>query len=403
MENSASPQPPSEPAAPLSPTVRALGLVSLFTDMGSEMVYPLTPTFLTSVLGAPAWVVGVVEGVAESTASLLKLYSGWLSDRRGYRKPFAVAGYGLGAISKPLIAISGVWGHVLGARFLDRAGKGLRAAPRDALIAENCLPAQRGRAYGFHRSMDTVGAVLGPLLGYAFLQWYPGQFRWLYALAFFPALLGVLVLIFLVREPPAQPVASLPERQVQPLPRFTLRGLGPTYRRYLVIVGVFSLGNSSDAFLLLQAHNMGVAVTQTLLLYTAFNLVEAVLGQTAGRLSDRVGRRPLLVAGYMVFALVYLGFATLHGSAWAWSLFLFYGLYSTLTQGVQKALVADLVHPARRGAEIGAFHMMIGLAALPASLFAGWLYSHVAPSAPFFLGALTALTSALLLLATRND
>jgi MFS family permease len=411
--NHSPPVEPLEEAAPpatLSPTVRALGLVSLFTDMSSEMVYPLTPAFLTRVLGAPAWVVGVVEGIAESTASLLKLYSGWLSDRKGYRKPFALAGYGLSAVSKPLIAISVVWGHVLGARLLDRTGKGLRAAPRDALIAENCRAEQRGRAYGFHRSMDTTGAVLGPLLGYAFLHWYPGQYRWLYALAFFPALLGLLVLAAFVREPPAPSsapsppaAAASPEGPAPPVPRFTLRGLSRGYRRYLAIVGLFSLGNSSDAFLLLRAQDMGVAVEQTLLLYTAFNLVEAILGQAAGRLSDRVGRRPLLAAGYTVFALVYLGFAALHGPAWAWALFLFYGLYSTLTQGIQKALVADLVHPARRGAEIGAFHMMVGLAALPASLLAGWLYSAVAPSAPFYLGATTAATAAFLLLATRND
>ncbi len=403
LENNPPPQLAEESTSSLSPTVRALGLVSLFSDMSSEMVYPLTPTFLTQVLGAPAWTVGVVEGVAETTASLLKMYSGWLSDRSGSRKPFAVVGYGLGAISKPLIAISGSWFHVLGARFLDRTGKGLRAAPRDALIAENCLPAQRGRAYGFHRSMDTTGAVIGPLLGYAFLQLYPGHFRGLYTLAFLPGLVGLIVLALFVRERSARPASPTVEPQAQPAPRFTLRGLSPVYRRYLGIVGVFSLGNSSDAFLLLRAHDMGVAAVQTLLLYTAFNTVEALLGQLAGRFSDRVGRRPLLVTGYLVFALVYLGFATLHGSAWAWGLFLLYGLYSTLTQGVQKALVADLVHPARRGSEIGAFHMMVGLAALPASLVAGWLYSHLSSSAPFYLGAVTAGTAALLLLATRRD
>ncbi|NJK48536.1 MFS transporter [Candidatus Gracilibacteria bacterium] len=185
----------------LSRTVRLLGFISLCTDLASEMVYPLTPSFLTRVLGAPAWTVGIVEGVAESTASLLKFYSGWLSDRVGQRKPFAVAGYGLGAIAKPLIALSGVWVQVLGARFLDRVGKGLRAAPRDALIAENCSAKQRGRAFGFHRSMDTTGALLGPLLGFWFLQQYPGQVRWLYGIAFLPALLGVVILTLLVKEP----------------------------------------------------------------------------------------------------------------------------------------------------------------------------------------------------------
>lgn len=389
--------------AGLSPTVRALGWVSLCADMSSEMVYPLTPTFLTRVLGAPAWVVGVVEGIAESNASLLKLYSGWLSDHMGRRKPFTLVGYGLGAVAKPLISISSVWGHVLGARILDRTGKGLRSAPRDALIAENCSPTQRGRAYGFHRSMDTAGAVLGPLLGYAFLHRYPGHIRSLYALAFVPALVGLLVLALFVREQAAPPLAAVTPKLARQLPHLAWRSLSPAYRRYLAIVSVFSLGNSSDAFLLLRAQNMGVAVEQTLLLYTAFNVVEAILGQTAGRLSDRVGRRPLVIAGYAVFALVYLGFATLRGPVWPWALFPLYGLYSTLTQGAQKALVADLSHPARRGAEIGAFHMAIGLAALPASLIAGWLYSRISPAAPFYLGALTAGAAALLLWATRRD
>lgn len=379
----------------LSRTVRLLGLVSLCTDLSSEMVYPLTPTFLTRVLGAPAWTVGIVEGVAESTASLLKFYSGWLSDRVGQRKPFAVAGYGLGAIAKPLIALSGVWVQVLGARFLDRVGKGLRAAPRDALIAENCSARQRGRAFGFHRSMDTVGALFGPLLGFWFLQQFPGQVRWLYAIAFVPAFLGVIILTLLVREPKTEANA------LRSSPQFTVRGLSSAYRRYLLIVGLFALGNSSDAFLLLRSQDLGVATEQMLLLYAVFNVMEAFFGMAAGNLSDRVGRRPLLVAGYLVFALVYLGFATARSSAVIWILFALYGLYSTLTQGVQKAFVTDLVHPERRGAEIGTFHMLIGFAALPASLIAGWLYTNISVAAPFYLGAIAATISALLLTSSK--
>ena len=389
---------PPTPTVRLSATVRVLGLVSLLTDISSEMVYPLNPVFLTKVLGAPAWTVGLIEGVAESTASLLKLYSGQLSDRLGRRKPFALAGYALGAVSKPLIAIAGVWGHVLGARFLDRVGKGLRAAPRDALITENCVPSERGRAFGFHRSMDTTGAVLGPLLGFWFLHHFPGQFRRLYALAFIPAVLGVVALLFLVREHGAQ---SKPTKDKKAPLRFSgqlWRDLSPEYRRYLGIVMLFGLGNSSDAFLLLRAQSVGVGAENMLLLYALFYGVEAALGYTAGRFSDRVGRRPLIASGYAVFALVYLGFALLNSAAMVWVLFPIYGLYYTLTQGVQKALAADLAHPDRRGAELGAFHMLVGLSALPASLFAGWLYTHIAPSAPFYLGALTAGAAALLLL-----
>lgn len=397
------------PAPGLSPTVRALGWVSLCTDLSSEMVYPLTPGFLTRVLGAPAWAVGLIEGVAESTASLLKLFSGRLSDRSGRRKPLALAGYSLGAVSKPLIAVAGSWPHVLGARFLDRVGKGLRAAPRDALIAESCPPEQRGRAFGFHRGMDTTGAVLGPLVGWLFLHFFPNDLRSVYALALVPGAIGVLLMALLVREKPAHKPAHKPAAQVlakPSQPRFTWRGLSGPYRRYLLIVGLFGLGNSSDAFLLLRAQDVGVAPQNALLLYAAFNMVEACLAMVAGRLSDRVGRRPLLASGYIVFALTYAGFALLDrmpspGAA-VWLLFGLYGLYSTLTQGVQKALVADLVHPARRGEETGAFHMLLGLAALPASLLAGALYSQLSPSAPFVVGTATALTAALLLMSTPS-
>lgn len=389
--------PTQSAAAPLSPTVKALGAVSLCADVSSEMVYPLNPIFLTQVLRAPAWTVGLIEGVAESVASILKLFSGWLSDRAGRRKPFTVAGYALSAISKPLIALAGAWAWVLGARFLDRTGKGLRTAPRDALITENCAPAQRGRAFGFHRSMDTLGAVIGPLLGYIFLLRYPDQLRSLYFLAFIPGALGVLVLGFFVRE------RKKARDTAKRAPIFSFARLSPEYRRYLLIVALFSFGNSSDAFLLLRAQGMGVEVRHMLLLYALFNVVEALLGYWAGGLSDRVGRRPLVAAGYLVFALVYFGFAIFHSAVAAWILFPIYGLHYTLTQGTQRALAADLAHADRRGAEIGAFHMVVGLAALPASVFAGWLYSRVSPSSPFFLGGITAAAAGLLLMLSRTQ
>ena len=388
---------PTNPASgPLSPTVKALGAVSFCADVSSEMVYPLNPIFLTQVLRAPAWTVGLIEGLAESVASILKLYSGWLSDRTGRRKPFTVGGYALSAVSKPLIALAGVWGHVLGARFMDRVGKGLRTAPRDALITESCAPTQRGRAFGFHRSMDTLGAVVGPLLGYIFLLRYPEQIRKLYLFAFIPGLLGVLVLGLFVRE------RAKARDTGKRAPIFSFAQLSPDYRRYLCVVALFSFGNSSDAFLLLRAQNMGVELRHLLLLYALFNVVEAVLGYSAGGLSDRVGRRPLVVAGYFVFAFVYLGFAIFHSAVAAWILFPIYGLYYTLTQGTQRALAADLAHPDRRGAEMGAFHMVVGLAALPASIFAGWLYARVSPASPFFLGSFTAAAAGLLLLQSRK-
>ncbi|NEQ47730.1 MAG: MFS transporter [Leptolyngbya sp. SIOISBB] len=375
----------------LNRTVSALGLVSLLSDLASKMVYPLTPIFLTGVLGAPAWTVGVVEGIAESTASILKLYSGWLSDRVGQRKPFAVMGYGLGALSKLGLAVSLGWGHVLGARLIDRVGKGLRAAPRDALIAENCLPQQRGQAFGLHHSLETIGEIVGPLAGFWLLWQFPENYRGVFAIAFIPALLSVLVLLALVKEPRS------PRQAARSRPQFTFQGLSPTYRRFLLVVGLFGLGNSSDAFLLLRAQELGFASSQVLLLYAVFNLVEMSLGLAAGNLSDRVGRRPLLASGYLVFALVYLGFAIAPSAAVIWPLFMLYGLYSTLTRGVQKAFVADLVHPERRGAEIGTFYLVVGLVALPASLVAGWLYTQVGVAAPFYLSAAIAAIAALLL------
>jgi MFS family permease len=385
--------------AGLSRTVKALGLVSLCTDISSEMVYAVNPIFLTKVLGAPAWVVGLIEGIAESTASILKLYSGYLSDRAGKRKGFALLGYGLAAAAKPLMVFAGSWGDVLAARFIDRTGKGLRTAPRDALITENCAPDMRGRAFGLHRSMDTTGAVLGPLFSYFFLKHHanPDDMRLLYALSCIPAVIGVLCLAFFVREA----VKAAPKTDARP-PRFTLAGLSPEYRTYLFIVALFGLGNSSDAFLILRAQSVGMTLLQMVLLYTLFNVVEALLGYSAGRLSDRVGRKPLLVAGYLVFAGVYLGFALLHSAAAVWPLFLLYGLYYTLTQGAQKALAADFAHKERLATEMGAFHMVVGLAALPASLIAGWLFKAVAPAAPFFVGAATAtLAAALLLVSLR--
>lgn len=385
---------------PLSPTVRALGFVSLFADICSEMTYPINPLFITQVLGAPAWALGLIEGIAESTASLLKLYSGWLSDRVGRRKPFAVAGYFMGAIGKPMVGAASSWWQVLVARFVDRTGKGLRTAPRDALVAENCDADQRGRAFGFHRSMDTAGAVLGPFLGFALIRLWLGEadightFRVLYAVAFLPGIVSVLILWAFVRERRRPQNAPTAERPALP----SWHNLSPAFKAYLGIVALFSLGNSSDAFLLLRAQkDMGADPMHLLLLYSSFNVVEAALGYPAGKLSDRVGRRALIAAGYGVFAIVYFGFAAYTNVAAVWFFFIIYGLYYTLTQGVQRALAADLAHPDRRATEIGAFHMVVGLAALPASFMAGQLYDHVSHGAPFLLGAACATAAAILL------
>lgn len=409
----------------LGRTVIALGIVSLLTDTSSEMVYTQIPIFLTRVLGVPAIVVGLIEGVAESTASLLRLVSGWLSDRSGRRKPLTIFGYSFGAISKPLMALAFHWPAVFSLRFLDRLGKGLRTAPRDALIAETTPPAIRGRAFGLHRTMDTTGAVLGPLLGIAFLLHFSaplrrflltilgrhltaltapglsGDLRRLFLFAGLPGLLAVLTLLLAVKEPRAKPgLPATPSAPPPLIPRW--RDLQPSYRRFLWAVLIFNIGNSSDAFLVLRARSIGFTAEGILWLYAAFNVVEAVLGYAAGSLSDRVGRKPLIVAGYLVFALVYLGFALAHSQAAVWALFLLYGGYYTLTQGVQRAFAADLADPAQRATQIGAYHTVVGVALLPASVIAGRLFDQN-PAAPFAFGAVMAVLGAALLLRSAAD
>ncbi|MCS6776865.1 MAG: MFS transporter [Chloroherpetonaceae bacterium] len=386
----------------LSQTVVALGVVSLLTDISSEMIYTQVPVFLTVVLGAPAAAVGLIEGVAESTASLLRLVSGWLSDRSGRRKPLTVMGYALGAVTKPLLALAVSWPFVLLLRFLDRAGKGLRTAPRDALITETTPPAARGRAFGLHRAMDTTGAVIGPLLGIAILRALPHgeahlahNLRGLFACAAVPGTLAVLTLLAFVREPDTKkPGGRAPDPAPAVIPVW--QELSPDYRRFLFIVLLFQLGNSSDAFLILRARTLGFSAEQLLWLYAAFNVVEALLGYAAGALSDRFGRRPLIEAGYLVFAVVYAGFALANRQWMIWPLFLLYGLYYTLTQGTQRALAADLASEARRATQIGAYHMVTGLAVLPASVVAGLLFD-LSPAVPFVVGACTATASAVLL------
>ncbi len=400
--------PGAPPRRRVSDTVVALGFVSLFTDMASEMVYTQLPLFITQVLGQSPAVVGVIEGIAESTASLLRVVAGNVSDLSGRRKPLTIAGYGLGAIAKPLLFLAAGWPMVLALRFLDRVGKGLRTAPRDALISEETTPEMRGRAFGLHRAMDTTGAVLGPLLGVWFLSLTisstEDQLRRLFLFAGIPGLLAVLTLIFFVRERDAK--TKVEKQELAPVRAAATPGvlarwreLDPVYRRFLVIAFLFNLGNSSDAFLILRAHHFGYDSQALLWLYAAFNLVEAILGYSAGSLSDRIGRRPLIIAGYVIFAFVYLGFALVnrYTSAAIWPLFLLYGGYYTLTQGSQRAFAADYADPARRGAQIGAYHTVVGLALLPASIIAGRLYLWNQP-APFFLGAATAVLCALLLL-----
>jgi len=388
-------QPPSpdepSPIRGISHNVFVLALVSLCTDTSSEMIYPLVPLFLTGVLGAPVTVVGVIEGLAEATANVLKLVSGRITDRRGGQRAWVFAGYGLSALSKPLLALATVWPLVLLARLVDRVGKGTRGTPRDAIIAASSDPATRGSAFGFHRSMDTIGAVAGPLAGYALLTWTAQSFRLVFLLAAVPAVIGVL-LIGRVREP--RHVAARAPALGDAAASFTWRGATPAYRAFLAIGVLFALGNSSDAFLILRAHNLGLGTLATVLAYAVYNVVYAAAGWPAGILSDRLGRRGILGAGFLMFAVVYGGLGLATGARVVWPLFALYGLYIALTDGVTKAYITDLVPATQRGGALGLYAATTGLMALVSSVFAGLLWDHVSPATPFYLGGITALGAA---------
>jgi MFS family permease len=374
-------------------TVVMLGVVSLLTDASSEMIYPLLPIFLATTLGAGATVIGLIEGVAESTASLVKLGSGWWSDRLGRRKAIVVAGYTLSACARPLVALAGAGWHVLAIRFADRVGKGLRSAPRDALLAASTPAQSWGKAFGFHRAMDHTGAVIGPLIATALLAWGLTDLRVLFALAAIPGILAVVVLVSAVREhAPVDRAAAAP-------PRLSLAPFSPRFRAVLGVVALFTLGNSSDAFLLLKANAAGIGPAWIPLLWILLHITKAASSTPAGVLSDRIGRPRLILAGWLVYAAVYAGFG-LATAAWQiWALFAIYGLFFGLTEGVEKAYVADLAPAEHRGTAYGLYHAAVGLAALPASLLMGVVWEHVGPDAAFGLGAGLALVASLLFLA----
>lgn len=396
--------------------VKALGAVSLLADVSSEMIFPLLPLFLTTVLGASAAMLGAIEGLAESVAAMLKLASGWWSDRVRRRKPLVVAGYGISAIVRPLIALATFPWHILAARVADRVGKGIRSSPRDALIADVTPAADRGRAYGFHRAADNFGAVLGPLVAWVLLQQGGLELRTVFLWASLPAVVSVIVLLVFVREArgtavvpspagvPAAADSAAPVAPVTAMAATPAAALGAPFWRYLAVLFVFTLGCSTDAFLLLRASQLGVATAWIPILWAAHNLVKALASVPGGRLSDRIGRRVPIIAGWAIYAAVYLlfGFAS---EAWhAWALMLTYGLYFGLTEGTEKALVADLVPAARRGAAFGWFNFTIGIAALPASLVFGLVWDRLGPLAAFSMGASLAAvaTAGLLVVVPRR-
>lgn len=370
-------------------TVVALGAVSFLTDVSSEMIYPLLPIFLNSVLGASALTIGAIEGAAESVASLLKLASGWWSDRLRRRKPLVVAGYALASVVRPLMGLAQGASHVLALRLADRVGKGIRTAPRDALIADAVDPSQRGRAFGFHRAADHAGAVVGPLAAFALLSWAGLSLRTVFLLAAIPAALAMATLLVAVRERD-----RTPGPEAGKAPSFSRSGLGGRFWAYLAVLLVFTLGNSTDAFLLLRANQLGVPAALVPILWAVLHVVKSASSTPGGALSDRFGRRPLIAGGWIVYALVYFGFARATDAWHVWGLFAAYGVYFGMTEGVEKALVADLVPANARGAAYGWFNLTIGVAALPASLLFGAIWTDRGAGAAFTFGAGLALTAA---------
>ena len=373
----------------ISKNVFVLGLVSFFNDVASEMIYPLVPIFLTSVLGAPVAIVGLIEGIAESTASVLKVVSGWLSDKWRKRKPFVVAGYSFSAISKILLSLAFSWPFVLIARFVDRFGKGTRTSARDALITESSENSIRGRSFGFHRSLDTLGAVVGPLIALLAIHFLDNKFRLIFFLAFIPAFIGILLLLFFVKE-------KKKEANSSPAFHFNWRNLDPSFKIFLLISFIFALGNSSDAFLILRAQNLGLSVILVVLAYVLFNFTYAIFSIPAGIISDKIGPKKVLLGGFLLFSAVYLFFGLAHSSLFLWFLFPVYGIYMALTEGVGKAYISNLVLQEKSGTAFGVYQTAIGLCTFFASLIAGLLWTYIDVSAPFIFGSIIAVISAFL-------
>jgi MFS family permease len=387
--------------------VWAVSLTSFLTDISSEMVINLIPLFLANVLGVRISIIGLIEGIAEMTASLLKVFSGWFSDRVGERKWLAVAGYSISTLAKPFFYFAQTWSQVLVVRLVDRFGKGVRTAPRDALVADSIDEKQRGLAFGLHRAADTGGAVIGLLIALGVI-WAAQEaavklgrdtFQTVVLISLIPAVLAVLVLALGARD--------VPVSEERARPKIIFRELGKPFLTFLLIVAVWDLGNSSDAFLVLRAQSLGTSVVGIMVMLITFNFVYAVVSTPAGALSDRIGRRKLIIGGWLAYAVIYLGFALAQNSWQVWLLYAAYGVYYGTAYGTSKAMVADLVGPAVRGTAYGTYNAVLGILDLPASLIAGILWQGVAgwagfgPAAPFLFGAACALLAAVLMLAWK--
>jgi MFS family permease len=397
----------------LSANIFLLGLISLLTDISSEMIFTLVPLFLTNVIGASTIIVGVVEGVAESAASLLKVFSGWFSDKIKKRKIITFIGYGLSTLVKPLMYIAGSWGLVLGIRFGDRVGKGIRSAPRDALVADSLKANERGKGFGIHRAMDTAGAALGLIAAAVIVLLLQGQrlqldigtYQMLVIIGTVPAVLALFVFFYVrdVRKNVA--VKGINDNTIEITDsvktgnkKITKIKLSTEFYLFLIIVFIFTLGNSSDAFLILRAQNAGNCISDILFMLVVFNISYALFSVPAGIVSDKISRKYVIALGWFIYALTYLGLATFSASWQIWLLFILYGVYYGLSEGVARAYVADLVPEESRGTAYGIFHGVVGITLLPASILAGWLWQTISPSAAFYLGAILSAIAIIALL-----
>lgn len=391
----------------LSGNVLALSVVSLLNDASSEIIYPLLPAFLALTLGATPLAIGLIEGFAESASSLIKLFSGYLSDKFDKRKLPVFAGYALAAIARPLLAFVTNWQQVLFVRMTDRAGKGIRGAPRDVILAASVSPEKRGLAFGFNRAFDHLGAVLGPVAAFVLLYFLAedarnpnaDDYRQVFLFASIPVVIGLFIIIFFVHE---EKIKKAEARIETPKIKFSLREFDSNFKRFLLIIALFTLSNSTDALLLLRAEQIGIPLAVIPLLWMALHLSKVFSALVFGDLSDKVGRRKLIFAGWILYAFVYCGFAFASNAWHALGLFLIYGLYFGLTEGAEKALVADLVPPEKRGTAFGLYNFAFGITVFPASLWFGFVWTNFGAAPAFLISAGISVAAAVLLLSIRN-
>ena len=379
-----------EPFLGLSKNVRNLGWVSFFNDVSSEMIYPLLPLFLTQVLGAGVLFVGLIEGIAESVSSFLKLFSGWLSDRFQKRKGIILFGYSLASITRPFVGLATSAFHILFLRFFDRVGKGVRASPRDALLSQSCKEEERGKAFGFQRAMDHAGAMVGPLITSLLMLVLTKDLRVIFCLSAIPALFCLLILFRGVTD------VTRNRTPTSPALKLHWNKWDKKFKYFLLIITLFTLGNSSDAFLLLRAKDLGIDIVSIPILWFVLHFSKTIFSIPGGSLSDRIGRRSVMILAWTVYGLVYLGFAFASKAYHIWLLFFIYGLFFGLSEGTERAWVADLVEESKRGTAYGVYHFFIGMATLPASLLMGLLWKTIGVQWAFSFGAVMALIAALL-------